>query len=259
MSISKDYISYAVTQTYFLSKTLAVWAYVSDKVCQSAVTLHFKTNQYGIHVKIMIILKNYNLFALQANLTSLFIFLSIFFQKALMKGNIIFCPGPLHQDNTPPAPGAHFVTKRTLGGFYSRIAVSCCLLFSVRGRDGFLASLFRKTFLGYFGHYLLNWGCLTVLLFTCLICAYFQLAFIFYTFFFVAFFRLRFSSALIKPCLLAFYLPGTSNNFCSVNGNVQWFLDLLFEKGISFDTLSDLRRKEKVVCAFCCLDPIFLC
>lgn len=203
MSISKDYISYAVTQTYFLSKTLAVWACVSDKVYQSAVTLHFKTNEYGINFKIMVILKNYNLFALQANLTSLFILLSIFFQKALMKGNFIFCPGPLHQDSTPPAPGAHFVTKRTLAGFYSRIAVSCCLLFSVRGRrDGFGASLFRKTFLGCFGHYLLNWGCLTVLLFTCWICAYFQIAFIFYTFFFVAFFRLRFSSAILA-CFLS--------------------------------------------------------
>lgn len=37
---------------------------------------------------------------------------------------------------------------------------------------------------------------------------------------FVPFFRLRFSSILIKPFLPGFYLPGTVNNFCSANGNV---------------------------------------
>lgn len=36
----------------------------------------------------------------------------------------------------------------------------------------------------------------------------------------VHFFMLRFSSTFIKPFLLAFCLPGTSNNFCSANGNV---------------------------------------
>lgn len=59
------------------------------------------------------------------------------------------------------------------------------------------------------------------------------------------FFRPKFFSTLIKPFLLAFYLPGTSSNFCSANGNVSWFLDLLVEKSIS-DMLSNLQEQENM-------------
>lgn len=111
------------------------------------------------------------------------------------------------------------------GRCHSLPRVSYCLLFSVWEGRVCLASLFGKIFCSYFfpsecgvppwSFYFGSGNGL--FLDQPLPSVHFSL---------VPFYRLRFSSNLVKPFLPDFYLPGTSNNFYSVNGNVQWFLEL---------------------------------